>query len=627
MPPPLIHSPILLMMIKVPLWILLLCAPVGFGVKIRNQCSYSPVDWHQSVRASESPPLDLVFDKPRNMQVGGSCNLNQDHQIQGVILLDLYGEPHLLTVKETNALASLILETLNEISSCDSGQFRTMKGSQLVPATFENLGTRPFTLEFNVVGTCRGCSTQTTLLEHLDSSGQPTDTCPCGGPSLLNFQILLKEKFDDLLANRKISNIESLKVATEIDEAPSCPEFKTFTTSDVIVEFYGCPLDLQQDDVDLLASRIKDTYNYINGLNSRLCDRFFREIVSVTGSLSSDYIVSNYNESESSQGNFECPDYFEILFQVTARCRGCDVTTITLFDEEEDVNFFNGYRDRSRILGKTTLSPIFGDAILDEGTAIGKQVPNDGAQQSFDLNAKASIASSELEQVDSHRRLAVQSNCQCPLDPEFRAVTEDEMIAALNATLLAYNDNLSDLSVEDVIEIEDVACNPDANSFQTVIDVEFLTDSEDGVITDQIATTLKEGFLQSYNSLSERFCDPYFRYLETADIVSQSTTRVNRDRELLSKPLAKFTFIYKAQFSTTGRCKGCPSSITALHKVSLYAFAYDWRNLARPNSSSVFPQERRRQQKTHSSGIRNRRKAQQKVSKTAKWRQLLLWGR
>jgi hypothetical protein len=102
------------------------------------------------------------------------------------------------------------VDTLKELSSCDSGQFRTINGFQLVPATFQNLGVRPFSLEFTVLMTCRGCGTQTTLLEYLDSNGKPQDTCPCGGPSLLKFQVLFQQKFDALLDNRKLSNIEAL---------------------------------------------------------------------------------------------------------------------------------------------------------------------------------------------------------------------------------------------------------------------------------------------------------------------------------------------------------------------------------------------------------------------------------
>jgi hypothetical protein len=68
--------------------------------------------------------------------------------------------------------------------------------------------------------------------------------------------------------------------------------------------------------------------------------------------------------------------------------------------------------------------------------------------------------------------------------------------------------------VEDVIEVEKVQCNPNIDSFQTVVDVSFDSDSDDGVITPELANTLTQTFIRSYNTLAERFCDPYFREVQ-----------------------------------------------------------------------------------------------------------------
>jgi hypothetical protein len=217
------------------------------------------------------------------------------------------------------------------------------------------------------------------------------------------------------------------------------------------------------------------------------------------------------------------PTTLNFYFRSMHGVEDVDVTTVTLFDEEEDVNFYTGDDDsnssRSRTLTKSTFMSMFRDTtnvVLQPNN-----IPNDGTtQENYDFHAKALLASSDLAHDDAHHhgRRVAQSNCRCPIDAKFRAVTEEEMINAFNATLLLFNDNLSDLSVEDVIEIEDVQCSADVNNFDTVINVEFLT--EDSVISDKIATTLKENLIRSYNSLSERFCDPFFRYLETADNTS-----------------------------------------------------------------------------------------------------------
>ena len=350
------------MMIKMLWCILLLVAPAVVAVKIRNQ---QPLGLLQNVRVIESTTQQDSSSSSRDLQA--ECNLDQDRQLGASIVLDFYGEPHLLSSGEQSLVGSTILETYNAITLCDTdtGQFREVTEVEIVSKPFQDLGERFFTLEYTVTGTCRGCNSTTTLLDYVLLDGRARDICPCRGPTAYSFQVLLEERLWNLIQGRNIINIESLEIGAELEDTPSCPAFSTFTTSDVVVEFFGCPVNLQQDDLDILADRFVKTYNRINGLNSRLCDRFFREIMSATAVLSDDYDVQNNGRaadvgrqmedanlkfpmggrSLQEDGVFECPDYFEIRFDVTARCRGCDVDTITLFDEEEDVNFFESFDD------------------------------------------------------------------------------------------------------------------------------------------------------------------------------------------------------------------------------------------------------------------------------------------
>ena len=598
-------------MVKMLWYILLLVAPAVVAVKIRNQ---QPLGLLQNVRVIESATQQDSISSSRDLQA--ECNLDQDRQLGASIVLDFYGEPHLLSSGEQSLVGSTILETYNAITLCDTdtGQSREVTAVEIASTEFQDLGERFFTLEYTVTGTCRGCNSTTTLLDYVLLDGRARDICPCRGPTAYSFQVLLEERLWNLIQGRKIINIESLEIGAELEDTPSCPAFSTFTTSDVVVEFFGCPVNLQQADLDILADRFVETYNRINGLNSRLCDRFFREIMSATAVLSDDYDVQNNGRaadvdrqmedanlkfpmggrSLQEDGVFECPDYFEIRFDVTARCRGCDVQTITLFDEEEDVNFFESFDDDYYYVSNATETNVsnttdddFFNAtnltIVEEGDGDLRRVEDDGNGEignddgEWDrrrLRVKVAMDYLGGQPFATHRRRLQQSACRCPIDPEYRAVTEQEMIDALDLTLDFSDDTLPPLTVEDAIEIEDVDCDPNVENFQTSVDLEFYSDSQDGVINNTIANTLAASFIRSYNSLAERFCDPLFRYVETAEVVNNTATPAGRDRALLITPntffnfnftysepnpvLSNFSFVFSFNFFFAGVCRGCP---------------------------------------------------------------------
>ena len=836
-------------MIKILSCAFLLVAPAALAVKIRNQL---PLPLLQNVRIIES---NRQHSHIRSLQA--ECNLDQDRQLDASVLLDFYGEPHLLTPGETDDIGKAMMQTYNEIARCEQSQFRKVTDVTLVPVSFEDLGERLFSLEFTVTAECQGCSSTTTLLDYGDLNGRELDSCPCRGPTVFSFQVVFEQRLEKLIQDQKITNIDELDMLAELEEAPSCPAFSTFTMSDVVVAFFGCPLTLQQADLEILAKRFVETYNRINGLNSRLCDRFFREIMAATAVLPDDYTVDNFGRRGASgrqleddefpiggrslqeDDSFVCPDYFEIRFDITARCRGCDVDTITLFDEEEDVNFFESFDDivlapsdaLNGVVGDDdddrdddggdeveddgggdeagddgggdevgagdggevqgddevgdddddgdTAIPVQGDADVgaddggndevgdddDDGDVTtptqippspppeteevgGGEVGDDdddadaatpmpippsppleaeevGGSEVGDDDDDADAAvttpiptppspppspspkteevgggevgdddddgdtaattpiptppspppspspkteevgggevgdddddgdaaattpiptppSPKTEEVgggevgdddddggvatpmpippspqnpeevgggevgdddddgqralrgghDSHgrqrfalphRRRLQKSDCRCPIDPKYRAVTEKEMIDALDITLDFSTDTLPPLTVKDVIEIEDVDCDPNVDNFQTNVGVDFYSDSLDGVITNIIANTLAASFVRSYNSLAERFCDPLFRHVETAEVVSNAATPAQGDRTLqgqripifnfnfnsnpivtpnsTSSPpplLSNFTFKFDFRFFFLGSCRGCP---------------------------------------------------------------------
>ena len=647
-------------MIKMPLCILLLVAPAVLAVKIRNQ---QPLGLLQNARILESNPHRSRSSKGKKSSKGskrghsksrhgksrhsksgkssrsrssdsksrssdsdsideqGECNLNQDHELGASIVLDFFGEPHLLTAGEETVVGTAILETYNEIVLCDKDQFRQATAAELVPVSFEDLGERFFTLEYTVTGKCRGCSSNTTLLDHVHRRGRELDSCPCRGPTDYSFRALLKQRLDHSTKGRHITNIGGLDMPAELEEAPSCPAFSDFTTSSVVVGFLGCPIMSQQADLDILAGRFVETYNRINGLNSKFCDRFFREIVSATATavLLDDYAVENLFSSRGvpgrqmedvkfpfdgrslqEEGIFEC--YFEVRFDIAGRCRGCDVATITLFDEEDAVNFFEGFDDDYYFLNATNRIDAEGGRFLrrvgdyddgevgddwgddlhgdNEGGDGDNEVQgDDNGEGSDDIDREGVDDGGEWDRLGfrrkvaiesrigpTHRRRLQQSACRCPIDAKYRAVTEKEMVDALNTTLKFANDNLTAVSVQDVVEIEDVSCDPTVNNFETVIYLEINSDSEDGVITENLTNSLADHCKRSYNSLAGRFCDPIFRYIDNVELlnqtaapISQMATPAHRALQTTGTPpiVSNFTFVFGFRFFWVGSCRGC----------------------------------------------------------------------
>ena len=127
------------------------------------------------------------------------------------------------------------------------------------------------------------------------------------------------------------------------------------------------------------------------------------------------------------------------------------------------------------------------------------------------------------------------------------------MVDAYNIALDQLN-NLPPLSVEDIIEIKQVKCDPVKSNFGTTFNLTFATDLSDEMVSNEILITLSANFLRSYNDLAERFCDPNFRKVQTVEVVNSTVTPATR-RELLQN----FTTnsVLKVQLNLYGSCRGC----------------------------------------------------------------------
>ena len=240
------------------------------SVKIRNQRPGS----FQSRRMVTNARFKEGFDQSdlRDLQGTSTCNLNQQRQLSASVVVEFYGEPHLLSEQEADAVGSALLGTYNGLTRCTGQSSRRLTSYQLVTNlnSFPDIGERYFTLEYRVQGSCQGCRGEVPLLLDYDFIA---DSCPCQGPSEKIFNVGLNERIEALIASRTLRNIWELWMGAELESLSQCPAYSEFTTSDVVVSLFGCPADLTDAHLQILASTFVDTYNRINKDYGKLLQR------------------------------------------------------------------------------------------------------------------------------------------------------------------------------------------------------------------------------------------------------------------------------------------------------------------------------------------------------------------
>ena len=446
-------------------------------------------------------------------------------------MVDLRGYPGRLRWKEKTIVGTTIRDVYNDLVDCGTGDFyRQITSVTMKPVTFDDEGEATFSLVYRIKGTCQGCTVASSgtarLFTYMD--GTFSDRCPCIGPSILDFRNQSSTRIDLVIRDKLTSgNIVGLEEVSELEDIPSCGAFQTLTSSSVAIQYLGCPSKVQESEFYALGEKFVQVYNRMNGMNAILCDPFFREIVSAVPVLdggnvpstrdrgremlkSPEYMTTTTTSAAAAAANGStralqaadddatCDEYFVVRYEITARCRNCDLDKITLFDKPDAVNYLEGdYSDDSV---RSLYTAEYGAAPTDWDSSIGHQ---------------------EDEEKHERRFLSESSKCQCPIDASFRAVTEDEMTAAFGVSMIDF----ISLKVEFIVEVGPVPCNPDVETFETTVEVEFEFESEDGSIPQEDADSIAAAFLLSYNSLQARNCDPYFRELASAEIVDQAVTR------------------------------------------------------------------------------------------------------
>jgi len=591
------------------------------AIKIRNQFPESFLDeTDQCVSKEES----TTYRENGRRFLAKKCNLDGEASASIRVLIELFGIPHLITTEEVTALGESITQTYNDLIACDGQFYRKIVKSQLITdvSNFQDLGEQDFKLEYEFTLLCRGCDKS--LLLKYDFDGEEID-CPCKAPSNDLFYNEVGRRMEILLRNRSaFPNVFEIFDGAELKSLANCQPSQNFISSDVVVEFFGCPIDLPDSTFEEMADSFLQSYNNLNRLNSYRCDPNFREITSIKPFFDrSDYDI-DFNKRRRLDDTdyyyypddgidfvddeyvFECPFFYEVRFEINATCRGCNINTTSLFDEYEEENFYEydddqinndngeagaededdsgdyddeGEADEDDEDGSESDNNGNGNGeagagaededdsgnYYDEGEADEDDEPNDGDGEGRVRGRERHLRNMPFRKSGCKRGLQI-NDCQCPISPTYRAVTEEEMIEF-------YDSSVTRIpgvgEIVDVIEIEKVECDPNVNNFTTKVVVSFGTNSDSETASDELANTLSQTFKRSFNDLIQRYRDPNFRSVAKIAVPKKVVTPSRRYLELETMARTNsssgslsigfnFTFVLSFHFFISGFCRGCP---------------------------------------------------------------------
>ena len=293
----------------------------------------------------------------------------------------------------------------------------------------------------------------------------------------------------------------------------ACAASTTDFSSDVTVTFRGDASLWSINQQQVLAESFGQTYRSLNSLNPDTCDPLFRDVFTTTVLRVDEFEFNRRLEEESSDNNNVAQQHrslqarrnFSYLYRVTGQCRGCPSNSRL---------FAQGASGR-RLLPRTAHAP-------------------------FDF--------------DRSRNLQ-DDTCMCPVTAsETRAPTNEEFRVAYDADInILQEEGLINSafieSVVDVREVQQVGYCGATETFETTVYVDLF--GNPNTVTEGEIEALDIGFINTYESLSASFCDPFFR--SPIEVTIDTVTRRGRGRRYLQ---SNFRYIYVVK----GRCRGCTSN-------------------------------------------------------------------
>ena len=309
----------------------------------------------------------------------------------------------------------------------------------------------------------------------------------------------------------------------------------------VLVRFDGNPDDVSAADIRSLETTFMETYNH---LISTLCDDEQRLVVGASA-------ITEQGSELIRNGGLS----YSIKFAVDLTCRKCENATATAFaspdyDQSDGIKGgkkggkkgdTGGYDEQGKGKGgKGSSKGMEVDATKGKGGyPKGGKGGNTGTGDDVKRGKGAGVKNGKGEK-------SAGSICNCESsNPQFRPPTEREFQTALNAHAHASMSRrylqARKTAVVDVVELEELPCASQVSEFKTYVAVEYEGNAPSSV-DDIIA--LEQGFVDSYNGLSEVQCDPFFRRVRTATLQEDS---------LVQNGLQRFVIRYVI----SGTCRGC----------------------------------------------------------------------
>ena len=294
----------------------------------------------------------------------------------------------------------------------------------------------------------------------------------------------------------------------------------------VLVRFDGNPAEVSNADVRFLEITFQETYN---DLISTICDDENRLVVGVSS-------ITQQGSELIRNGGLS----YSIKFAVDLTCRMCENTTATAFappdyDERNVKGGKKGDKGEQGKHGKRMEEKV-------EGDSKGEGIYRKGGARKGEKIRKGEGGKS------GKGGKGVGSGCNCySSHPQSRPPTEREFQTAFNANLQAGMSRrylqARKTAVTNVFELAALPCASPESIFKTYVAVQF--DGEPPSSVEDIVA-LEQGFVESYNGLSEVQCDPFFRRVLTATMQEDSLVEIGIQR-------------YMVRYMIRGTCRGCES--------------------------------------------------------------------
>ena len=422
---------------------------------------------------------------------------------------------------------------------CSRGD-RSIQQVQITQATASTNTPDVMTFRYDVLGTCRGCgATDFRFFEQPSSDPMQrqrrnlqTNVCDCKGPTVQTFLDAYNTTIALFRNLGTLQSVTSVRSATEI-QGPNCTEEFFDTNVFIDLEATDVPV-LTGEEIMSLERGFRDAYNQLNTPTDQTCDSFFRTIQEAV--YLPDVTLLNRRRQLQDITNPNLPGaptaapsvdissllnlrFFVFVFRVRGICRGC----------RRDANLF------------------------DDGTRLRRALMEALAAQ------QQSPRQLQPLPVPLQQEEPPDNTCACPAGAtDFAPPSTTEFASAFNQTVATTLTRV-DAVITNVVEVDPVPCSPEVTEFVAELNVTFSGFPDQ--ITGNETNLLEFGIGQSYNELAQSYCDPSFRSILGATLVSidtptQETLAARRLQTFNSSLLPSLVVTV---FRVQGRCRGCVS--------------------------------------------------------------------